>query len=113
MPTLCGLVGYEAKKDLKWDGRDVWKAIKGEEPASSRLLYWKGTGGRGAAVRDGDWKLIVEKDGKGGEELFDLSKDPYEKENLAAKSSEKVAQLKKLMKELASRDNDCAVREEK
>ena len=30
MPTLCGLAGYVAKDDLKWDGMNVWPVVSGE-----------------------------------------------------------------------------------
>jgi uncharacterized sulfatase len=47
---------------------------------------------------DGNWKLIVphEPNVKGGMvELYDLAKDPFEKDNLAAKNAERAAELRK------------------
>lgn len=111
MPTLCRLVGYEPPKDLHWDGRDVWPLLQGK-PVQPRTLYWLGVNGRSAAVRDGDWKLIVAKQGKQPDELFDLAADPYEKNNLAAAQPERVARLKTLLKEQAARDNDAVVPEQ-
>ena len=49
------------------------------------------------------WKLIV---GKGREELFDLSKDPNEKNDLAKKERKVVSSLRKLLDIEAARDND-------
>jgi uncharacterized sulfatase len=64
-------------------------AIDITKPAANLQYRW---------VIDGNWKLIVPhaanvKDGK--PELFDLSKDPTEKQNLAAKHPEKVEALTK------------------
>jgi arylsulfatase A-like enzyme len=110
MPTLCGLAGYAPDKDLKWDGRDVWPELSGMSgsPAAPRTLYWVGPGGRAAAVRHGDWKLIMQKDGK-GPELFDLSADPGEKTDLAAARPARVAELKALLARVAERDGDARV----
>jgi arylsulfatase A-like enzyme len=47
---------------------------------------------------DGNWKLIVphEPNVKGGTvELYDLGKDPFEKENLAAKNADRVVEMTK------------------
>ena len=49
------------------------------------------------------WKLIV---GKGREELFDLSKDPNEKNDIAKKERKKVNSLRRLVNFEAARDND-------
>ena len=112
MPTLCGLVGYHATADLKWDGRDVWPLLEGRKPVGPRTLYWVGTSARSSAVRQGDWKLIVYRDKKLSDELFDLGRDPYEKANLAPRLPDRVAQLKQVLAEQAARDNDALVPDE-
>jgi arylsulfatase A-like enzyme len=112
MPTLCRLAGHTPEKDLKWDGRDVWPQVAGEKTAEPRMMYWAGVGFRSQAVRDGDWKLIVQRAGKGGKEvkespeLFDMARDPSEKQNLAADQPAKVEELKRLLAKLAANDND-------
>ena len=108
MPTLCALAGYETEEDLNWDGRNTWPALRGERPAEPRPLYWAGTGFRSAAARDGDWKLIVTRNGDKSE-LFHLGRDPYEQTDLADEEPERVAALRELLAKLAERDNDSRV----
>lgn len=109
MPTLCNLAGYRADRDLKWDGRDLWPRITGKAPAQPRTLYWEGVGRRTSALRHGDWKLVAQHGPKPGVELFDLARDPEEKENLADRHPERVDVLRKLLDEQRGRDNDAAV----
>jgi arylsulfatase A-like enzyme len=112
MPTLCGLVGFEPSEDLRWDGRNVWPQIAEGKPPAERTLYWVGPSFRAVAVRKGDWKLITYRNSKTGDELFDLSANPYEKENLAARYPDRVSELKQVLAEQAARDNDRAVPKE-
>jgi arylsulfatase A-like enzyme len=93
-PTLAALTGYRPAEDLKWDGINQWPALTGAEPAKSpRTIYIAATGGH--ALRHGDWKLVVSKQGQ--PQLFQLVDDPYEKTDLASKQPEKVAELQQLM----------------
>jgi arylsulfatase A-like enzyme len=105
MPTLCALAGATPKDDLKWDGRNVWPWLSGAARPEPRTLYWAGTGFRTAAVRDGDWKLFLNRQND-QVELFDLSRDPFEKNNLAAQQPERVQRLRAALNQLAARDND-------
>jgi arylsulfatase A-like enzyme len=117
MPTFCAIAGYKPERDLKWDGLNMWPQISdAKAPAVSRQLYW--TQGAMAAVRDGDWKLIVSRTPRGKAkakasaseegtvELFDLAKDPYEKTDLAAKMPDKVAAMKAKLAAIAKADGD-------
>jgi arylsulfatase A-like enzyme len=110
MPTLCGLAAYEMEEDLSWDGHDVWRRLSGElTDPPPRTLYWQGVGKRSAALRDGDWKLVVHyaNDGDGEEvELFNLADDPFEEHDLAGNRPADVARLQKLLAAEASRDED-------
>jgi len=54
-------------------------------------------------VRSGDWKLIDYGAAKPSE-LFDLAKDPYEKNNLAATETTKLNELEKLLAGLRKDD---------
>ncbi len=47
----------------------------------------------GRFIIDGFWKLIVPAEGKGKAELYDLSKDPWEKNDLAEKEQERTSEL--------------------
>lgn len=113
MPTFCALAGYREQADLKWDGRNLWPILSGQEPAKERTLYWTGPNFRASAVRQGDWKLIVTlgKDKAEGQvELFDLAHDPEEKRNLAAQQPDQVAALKARLVELSRADRDSEVK---
>lgn len=113
MPTICALAGFELEKDLKWDGTNMWPWISGTTATpAARLLYW--TSRRARAVRDGDWKLVVQLDGNGEvtkAELFDLSKDPNETVDLAGRMPEKVEALKRKLDVIARADRDAMVAE--
>lgn len=64
-------------------------AVDIDSPSANLMYRW---------VVEGNWKLIVphEPNVKGGKaELYDLSKDPTETNNLAAKHPDRVAELKK------------------
>jgi arylsulfatase A-like enzyme len=103
MPTLCAVAGWKPATDLKWDGQNVWPLLTGEKAATPRQLYWAGTGFRTKAVRDGDWKLVVQVQ-SGKLELFNLAADPHEATDLAAKEPARVESLKALMTRLAAAD---------
>jgi arylsulfatase A-like enzyme len=112
MPTLSHLVGYRPPHDLKWDGRDIWSVVSGKEVAPGpRVLYWQGPGRRSAAIRDGDWKLIVERTGEGTTMLFDLARDPSEQNNLAEAHRDRVVAMQQLLAEQERRDNDAVVKD--
>ncbi len=101
MPTLCGLVGYAPKTDPKWDGRDVWQSISKGTDRGELLFYWRTP--NASAVRHGDWKLIVQKKGK-GPELYDVTNDPYEEHDLAPQHPDRVKDLRKRLSALAAAD---------
>lgn len=104
-PTLCALTGVPAPEGVKFDGEDLSAAWKGgKQPRTAPLLWEYGRkppadipGGNPAfrypnepgakspnvAIRDGDWKLLVNADGTGAE-LYDLATDRNEARNVAA-----------------------------
>jgi arylsulfatase A-like enzyme len=110
LPTFAELSGYHCAAELKLDGTDVWPSLSGAaKPISRRIFYWAGPFYKSAAVRDGDWKLVVQRGPKARTELFNLATDPYEKTNLAKKEKDRVADLQKSLSDLAASDNDSAV----
>jgi arylsulfatase A-like enzyme len=59
----------------------------------SRELVWNGK-----AIRDGDWKLIVDGKGQSGVGLYNLKDDLSEQKNLANEHPERVADLQQRLK---------------
>jgi arylsulfatase A-like enzyme len=99
-PTLLEACGLPLLPEQHKDGTSFLDLLK--DPAAKHeraplfwhYPHWGNQGGiPSAAVRDGDWKLI-EFYWKKGLELYDLSKDPAEQHNLAAKHPDKTAALK-------------------
>jgi len=98
-PTILEAAGLPALPDQHKDGVSFVPALKSAtatnpgRPIFWHYPHWGNQGGTpGAAVRLGDWKLIEWAWGK-DPELFNLSKDPGEKNNLARKNPEKLKEL--------------------
>ncbi len=103
-PTLMGLAGGSLKQMLPIDGKDVWPMItKGKPSPHKEILSVSTSGPSLAAIRIGDWKLIVAKGNENDEDqgkkkqkkyepisLFNLKKDPGESNNLASAFPKKV-----------------------
>jgi arylsulfatase B len=97
-PTLAALAGVKVEKSWKLEGRNIGPILNNEGKAiPAPVLYWQT--GRQAAIREGDWKLIVSQRGKETTELYDLAHDPAEKTNLAKEKPEKTAALRKILAE--------------
>lgn len=103
MPTIAGLVGYETKAVLNWDGINQWPALTGKMSGNTERNIYIAMRGGAASLRLGDWKLIAP--AKGGGQLFNIAKDPYEKTDLAKEKQAKVAELEKLLAEERAKDN--------
>ena len=100
MPTLAELAGIEAPKNI--DGISFLPSmLKKEGQKQHDYLYWEfhEQGGR-KALRKGDWKLVqynVFNSEKTTTELYNLSNDIGEENNVAAENPEVVKELTSLM----------------
>ncbi len=101
MPTCIALAGAEypstynghSIKPLAAEGRSLLPLISGEgEWNGERTLFWEHENGR--AVRVGNWKMTSLRNG--GWQLFDLSTDYSETNNVAAEHPDKVREMKNL-----------------
>jgi arylsulfatase A-like enzyme len=115
MPTLCALAGARPAGDLKWDGRDIWPVLSGQEKSPPpRTLYSAAPGFRSQMVRYADWKLIVHR-GEGqkppAEELYNLATDLGESKNLAGEQPEVLAAMKQRLADITGRDQDALVQD--
>jgi arylsulfatase A-like enzyme len=92
MPTLLALVGGKGSDTHPFDGKDMWPTLTGEKPSPHEDILINVEAFRGA-VRKGNWKLFKMATLPGKTELYDLSKDPGEKENVAEQNPEIVRDL--------------------
>ena len=117
-PTLIKLAGGSLEQKLPIDGLDVWPMLTKQAASPHDAILSVSTQGPSrAAVRMGDWKLIVDggadaatppgkKKGKkaaGKYEsvaLYDLSADPSEAKNLATAEPERVKAMRVRLAEL-------------
>ena len=94
MPTICALVGIDLPADRVYDGNNMLPAVSGELKESlHNELIWDGNQNKWS-IRQGDWKLVSPK--KGVTELYNLSEDIGEKNNLALQHTDKTAALKNI-----------------
>ena len=103
MPTLTKLAGWQCTPDVKFDGLDIWPLITGAVPnPKPRTVYIPHPSG--AAVYQGEWKLIAHKGKNGKTELFNLASDPFETSDLAAKEPQRVKEFEAILARLRQDD---------
>tara|TARA_Y100001934_G_scaffold279441_1_gene383221 strand:+ start:934 stop:2349 length:1416 start_codon:yes stop_codon:yes gene_type:complete len=91
------------KKPKQVEGVDLVPHLTGRKNGSPHeTLYWRQGGKK--ALRHGDWKLV--RMGKNKWELYDLSKDISEENNLAANHPDRVAELVKIWEKLNGEMSD-------
>jgi arylsulfatase A-like enzyme len=96
LPTACALAGVKTPKNI--DGVNLMPHLLGENKAAPHeALYWRF--GPQKAIRQGDWALVdwrdFEKKTNSGWQLFNVSKDIGQQNNLAAQEPDLVAKLSK------------------
>jgi len=92
MPTLLALAGGKGSDSHPFDGKDMWPTLTGEKPSPHEEILINVEAVRGA-IRKGNWKLFKWATLPGKTELYDLSKDPGEKQNVADQHPEIVREL--------------------
>ena len=92
MPTFLNLAGGHGSSERPFDGKDIWSSfaegnLSPHEDILINVEFFRG------AIRKGHWKLVKLATLPGKTELFDLSKDPGEKTNVADQFPKVVADL--------------------
>lgn len=89
MPTFCDIAGFPVNQPT--DGLSILPTLTGQGRQTMHdHLYWEFHETDMMAVRRGDWKLVVK---RGQPELYNLSVDPHEDNNLATTHPDIVRQL--------------------
>jgi arylsulfatase A-like enzyme len=91
-PTIAKLCGASTAKCKPLDGVNVWDTISAGKPSPRTEIVYNIEPFRGA-LRQGDFKLIWRTMLPSSVDLYDLSKDPSEQNNLAAANPEKVVAM--------------------
>ncbi|MFC4991908.1 sulfatase [Rubritalea tangerina] len=97
-PTIAEAAGITPGHPI--DGESLIPMLRDGTPLQREALFWHFPHYHASppytVVRSGNFKLIHYYE-KGNSELYDLSKDPYEKSNISTQLPEKTQALKKLM----------------
>jgi len=87
-------------RNRSFDGIDILRAAETNQPVQKRTLFWRARRADQTrkAVRDGSLKYICLREGDDVKEyLFDIERDPAEKDNLFNKQKEDVRKLRTLL----------------
>ena len=111
-PTLTQLAGAKVDQKLPLDGMDAWPMLTKNAKSPHEAFLLHGTVPGKAAIRMGDWKLLLNASDKDAEEagdgdkmngkmeLYNLAEDISEKNNLVAAKPEKVKELRTKLNEM-------------
>ena len=108
MPTCMELAGsaypemVNGLKTSQIEGKSLLPLLQKKVQTNHDTLFWEHEGGR--AVRMGDWKMSA-LNGKPWE-MFDLSRDRTETNNLASQYPDKVKQMNRLWESWYQRVTD-------
>lgn len=100
-PSLLAMAHVPPPDDVVFDGLNMAEALCGRAtPKRDQPIMWvrppdrpgPNRGWPDLAIRDGDWKLLVNRNGS-KPELFNVINDPHESTNLADKHPEMVQRL--------------------
>jgi arylsulfatase A-like enzyme len=105
-PSVCSLLGIDYPENL--DGTDKTQAFSGKPMDQVPPVMWEYASNPGGsilpgneknispnlAIRDGDWKLLINVDSTNAQ-LYNLKNDPFEQTNLAEQQTDITSRLSK------------------
>ena len=110
-PTLAKQIGYSPEQAIEWDGVDISGSIFANEKVDSRALYWVWGGKMNRwAIQTDQFKVV--KYGSGAPktvddwELYDLKKDPQEKEDVSDQFPGRLEDLHRQFLQHRTKDAD-------
>jgi arylsulfatase A-like enzyme len=109
LPTIAAAAGAALPQKRPLDGENTLPILEGKTSRRTQPLFfhsllrnsaasWEASAATQSSVIDGRWKLITV-DGQGTFQLFDLSQDPAEQIDLAAKEPRRVARMKFMLEQ--------------
>ena len=96
MATSLDLAGvpypteFQGRRPVPMEGKSLLPIFRGQQRAAHEVLAWKCS--RGRAIRMGPWKLVRPRDNQPWE-LYNVTDDPGETNNLAADHPDRVATM--------------------
>jgi arylsulfatase A-like enzyme len=79
LPTIAAATGCPLPADRQIDGKNLLAYLNNDSIVPHKELFWQR--GNSRAIRSGDWKVIWNSE-FGDTLLFNISEDPYEKNDL-------------------------------
>jgi arylsulfatase A-like enzyme len=101
--TFLAISGTTLPADIRLEGIDLMPVLRAGGQPVPRTLFWRvnTVGLNQRAVRDGNWKLLI--DGTERLHLFDVVKDPGERDEVAASHT---ALVRRLRQQIAAWEKD-------
>lgn len=107
LPSFCNLAGLTGEPIKPGDGENKAEVLLGKPATRSKMIFWEygrnetvfkyppgSDRSPSLAVRSGRWKLLLNADSS-RVELYDILKDPREKNNVAVQQKKVTAKLSK------------------
>lgn len=108
LPTIASMIGIPIMSEMQIDGLNVWNQIAHDQTITERTLYWRTSGQY--SIRKGNWKLVHTGNSldSGMNELFNLSRDPNETQDVARSNPGILSDLLSKLREQSVSDQSLA-----